>query len=186
MEDIHPSNLDPSPVENDLTQSLQKISLHNILNSQVTQRRGKESPQAHHYMVHAWRAHAGWTIRRIAPALHIPRTTVHRLSTRARQGKFKVDKWSGRPKIITPSIRQKLVTIVTASSHNCCLPFSSLANLIGLRVSQDVIQQGLREDGLNRRVARQKPFFTEKVKHRRYEFALHHAHWGVQHWRRVI
>lgn len=49
MEDIQPSNLDPSPVENDLTQSLQKMSLHNILNSQVTQRRGEESPQAHRY-----------------------------------------------------------------------------------------------------------------------------------------
>ena len=98
------------------------------------------------YMVHALRAHAGWTIRRIARALHIPRTSIHRLSTKARQGKFKVEKRSGRPKIITPPIRQKLVALVTASSHNSRLPFSSLANLIGHRVSQEVIWQAPHED----------------------------------------
>lgn len=96
MEDIQRSNPDPSLTENDLTQSLQKMSLCNILNSQVTQRRRKESPQAHRYMVHALWVHAGWTIRRIARTLHIPQTTVHRLSTKAKQGKFKVDKRSGR------------------------------------------------------------------------------------------
>jgi len=186
MEDIQPSNPDPSPIDNDLTKSLQKMSLRNILNSQITQRRGRETPKAHGYIVHALRVHAGWTIQRIARSLHIPQTTVHRLSIMAKQGKFKVDKRSRRPRIITPHIRQKLVTIVTASSHNRRLPFSSLANLIGICISQDVIRQALHEDGFHRRVARQKPFFTDKVKQRRYNFALLHSHWGIEHQRRLI
>jgi len=84
VQDSQPSNLDPSPVENNFIQSLQKMSLRNILNSQVTQRRGNESPQAYCYMVHALQAHAGWKIRRIACTPHIPRTTIYRLSTKAR------------------------------------------------------------------------------------------------------
>ena len=112
--------------------------------------------------------------------------TVHCLSIKTKQGKFKVDKRSGRPKIITPHLRQKLVTIVTASSHNRSLPFSSLANLIGIRVSQDVIRQALHQDEFHRRVARQKPFFTDKIKQRPYDFALLHADWRIEQWRRVI
>jgi len=112
--------------------------------------------------------------------------TVHCLSIKAKQGKFKVDMHSGRPKIITPHLRQKLVTIVTASSHNRSLPFASLANLIGIRVSQDVIGQALHQDGFHRRVARQKPFFTDKIKQRQYDFALLYADWRIEKWRRVI
>ena len=173
------------------------MGLENILNpsgsqpdqpSQTPQRRGKEVSIGHRYMAYALRVHAGWTIRRIARTLHIPNTTIHRLTYKARQGtfKFKADKRSGRPKIITPPLRQKLVTIVTACSHNRRLPFASLANLVGIRVSRDTIRQALQEDGFNRRVARQKPFLTDQAKQRRYNFALLHAHWGVEEWRRVI
>ena len=62
MEDIQPSNPDPSPVDNNLTESLQKMSLQNILNSQRSQRRGRETSKAYRYMVHALQVHAGWTI----------------------------------------------------------------------------------------------------------------------------
>ena len=160
----------PDPIADELTQSLQKIDLRNILNplgqpnqhSQTPQRRGKEVSIGHRYMAYALRVHAGWTIRRIARTLHIPNTTVHRLTQKTRQGtfKFKSDKRSGRPKIITLPLRQKLVTIVTTSSHHRRLPYASLVNLVGIRVSQDTTRQALQEDGFNRRVVRQKPFLT--------------------------
>jgi len=83
--------------------------------------------------------HAGWTIRPMAQTLNISRSTIQRLSKEGQQGKFQPKQRSGRPRIITPIIRQKLVSVATASAHNHHLPYFSLANLVGVRISAAVV-----------------------------------------------
>jgi len=173
-------------LESEISQSLETMSLRNILNSPAKQTRGKELTEARRRTIYALRVHAGWTIRRIAQNLNIPRSTTHRLSVEGQHGKFKAKQRTGRPQIVTPIIRNKLVSIATASAHNRRLPFSSLASLIGLRLSTEVVRRALREEGFNRRVARQKPFLTATQKANRYNWALEHASWGIEEWRRVI
>ena len=53
-------------------------------------------------------------------------------------------------------------------------------------MSAAVIRQALHEEGLHRRVARQKPFLTPPQKAKRFNWALQHAHWRVEEWRWVI
>ena len=88
--------------------------------------------------------------------------------------------------MVTPIIGQNLVLVVTASAHNRCLPYFSLASLVGVRMSAAVIRKALHEEGLHRQIARQKTFLTPVQKSKRFNWALQHAHWGVVEWRRVM
>ena len=49
-----------------------------------------------------------------------------------------------------------------------------------------VVRQALHEEGLHSRMACQKPFLTPEQKSKCFNWALKHAHWGVEEWRRVI
>lgn len=175
-------------LENVLAESLGNLSLEPNLNIPIarSQRRGREISQVRRHAIHSLRAHAGWTIRRSAQQLNIPRSTIHRLSHQSQQGRFKPKKRSGRPRIVTPIIRQKLVSVATATAHNRRLPYASLSALIGVRMSPAVVGAALQEEGFHRRVACQKPFLTPAQKSKRFNWALEHAHWGVEEWRRVI
>ena len=69
-------------LENILAESLGNLSLEPHPNIPIarSQRRGREISQVHRHAIHSLRAHADWTIRRIAQQLNIPRSTIHRLS----------------------------------------------------------------------------------------------------------
>jgi len=53
-------------------------------------------------------------------------------------------------------------------------------------MSARVVRRALHEEGFHRRIARQKPFLTPAQKTKRFNWALEHAHWEVEEWRRVI
>jgi len=104
---------------------------------------------------------------RLENSSYIPCSTFHRISQEGQQGKFKPKERLGRPPIATPIVRQKLVSVATASAHNRRLPYSTLTTLVGLRMSTAVIQKALQEEGFHRPVARQKPPLTPTQKSKR-------------------
>lgn len=164
-----------------------QINLQLFRETRVTtrQRRVIEIDIHRRCYIYALREYGRWTIRKISRTLCIPRSTVHRICQRG-PNDLAPRYRSGRPSLITPTIRRRLIEIATASSQNRRLPLASIARLAGIRASSKALRQAFHIEGYHRRIARQKPFLNALAKQRRLEWAESRVYWTVEDWRKVI
>lgn len=128
--------------------------------------------------------HAGWTYDRTARDQNLPRSTVWRIchtpATAKRKGK------RGRKvKTDTPTPRH-LVLTATATAETRQKPFIEIAQEIGITASASVLRTAFAEEGYCRRVARKKPYLDDLKMQKWLQFALDHANWTGEDWRKVI
>ena len=89
----------------------------------------------------------------------------------------------GRPALITPSDKRRLVHLIRSGRVDTA---PEAMRLLGLRVSNQTVRNALREGGLRARVKAKKPLLQRRHFRHRLAFALAHRHWTLEDWSRVI
>jgi transposase len=124
----------------------------------------------------------GWHPERIAEHLDLSLRQVDYLSNQPATPK----KRRGRPPVITTPKRKELVSFVTRNAENRRISFEDLLRTLNWPVSASAIKTALQMEGLNRRVARLKPFLSDKTRENRLLWARGYTHWNEFNWRTIL
>ena len=120
----------------------------------------------------------------ISAALHIPRRTVQRvIHLWKTEERLTAKPRSGRPRKTTSRANSLLRRIALST------PLQSTTQLLhrwGEDVSTDTVVRRLREVGIVRRKALQKPYLSVLHKAKRLAFCLKYKDWGVEEWNKVL
>lgn len=128
--------------------------------SQPNLRRKQVSAQVAAY-IQALRHIAFWPYRKIADAVKLPLTTVYRTAHQYSTPTINKGK-RGRPLLLSPEARSKLVELATTSAENRRKPFTEIAYLAGVQASEKTLRTAFATEGYHWRVARKKPFLQKK------------------------
>jgi hypothetical protein len=91
-----------------------------------------------------------------------------------------------RPVTIDTPKRKELVAFVTLNTENRCLSFQDIPRALSLPVSASAIKIALMMEGLNCRVARPKPFLSEKTCKNSLLWALEYKGWNEFDWHTIL
>jgi transposase len=109
---------------------------------------------------------AGYSATRIAIELRLSRSTVQSC---IQQGFMTPKRPQGRLPILTTQKRKRLVARATQNAFHRRLTLDAIADLKKIRVSSRALVKAFEREGYRRRVARKKPFLTEKQANTRLE-----------------
>jgi len=76
--------------------------------------------------------------------------------------------------------------IVQAARKQCYTPFDEITNDLGLDVSEQIVQNVLRQEGYHRHIARKVPFLTQHHRHLHVSWAWLYRLLTPQQWQSVI
>jgi hypothetical protein len=77
----------------------------------------------------------------------------------------------------------RIKSFITANAINRRMPYWQVGQELGLPVSEHTIRKAVRRKGMNRRVARVKPYLSESTHQRRLAYALERKSWTIWDWR---
>jgi hypothetical protein len=89
----------------------------------------------------------------------------------------------GQPEVLSASDGDRIKSFITANGRNRRMPYWQVGQELGLRVSEDTIRKAVRQKGMNRRVARVKPYLSESTGQKRLTYALEQKSWTIWDWR---
>jgi transposase len=140
---------------------------------------------------------SGFTTKHASKVTGIPEQTIRRVKQTALQRGFEPERdprileayvvdapRSGRPKTISEAIEQKLLANVRADRNGREKSSEYLA--YELNISRRSVCRILAAHGLKVVKPTRKPLLTPTMKEARHRFALNHAHWTLEDWKRVI
>jgi transposase len=104
----------------------------------------------------------------------------------ALQHRITPQKRSGRPPFLAPEEVAEIIEWICASKVNRRAPWSRIPILLELSVSYYCVRTALRNAGFSRRVARRKPPISERNRVKRLEWAVEHADWTIEQWKRIL
>jgi transposase len=117
------------------------------------------------------RERLGLTLRQVQYAVR------HRVTPKKR---------SGRPGMLTQEEVDHIVIWVCAMKGNRRTPWAKIPMILELNVSRSAIRTALRNAGFSRRVARRKPPISERNQLARLQFAIEHANWTIEEWKKIF
>ena len=121
--------------------------------------------------------------REIAAELGIPRTTIISFLSRTKERESINNlPHSGRPHKTSLSDDRYIVRTAELQTH---VPLTELRTDIGLNVCDQTIHGRLRESGIRKRKALNRPLLSEKHAAKRRKWAREHQHWTIDDWRKV-
>lgn len=129
------------------------------------------------------RAVALWPFRSIAQEFKLPVSTVFSICT---QPNTPQAVRIGQPRSLSLAQQEQLIHQVTATQANRRKSFFAIAEEIGIHVHERTLRRFFTSRSYHRRIARVKPFLTEKAKLTRLEFAQTYLDWTTADWRKVI
>ena len=92
----------------------------------------------------------------------------------------------GRQPVVTDEIQSRLITRATADSHNHRLLYTQIAGLEGIPLGRRALSRLFESEGYHRRVARVKPFLSQKSKIPHFEWGEHFHDWSREDLMNVI
>ncbi len=130
----------------------------------------------------------GKKVREVATILKIPFSTVQYIWTKHRKGLGVANvQGRGRKKILNDREERK---VLRAVENDRRLSAAKVAAQVfvdtGKSVSPETVRRTIRRKGLNGRVARKKPFISNKNKKRRLAFARDHVGKSPEYWDQVL
>lgn len=141
-----------------------------------------DTPSRCHF--HALVKSAGWSIRRAAKEVGVPRSTAQKWlydDTGRRTG---VDR-PGRPKVITDEQEIAIKNFFSCYSHRV-LQLDQMVEALGLSCSEKTLSRKLHELGYHRHVPETKPFISPINKLKRIAFAREHVNKPNWFWRHGV
>lgn len=149
---------------------------------------GKKSSSFDKIQLVIWHYEKGKTHREIQALLQIPRSTVGDIILRYKnEDRLELRTSSGRRRILTPREELNITNKVKADPK---LSAPKLAKVLRLELNKDVsaetVRRVLRRSGLHGRIARKKPFISEKNRIQRYNFAKEYVSKPEDFWKNVL
>ena len=93
----------------------------------------------------------------------------------------------GRPSKLSPTDMHHAVRLLTSGkAENATQVTQSLQSITGQPLSRETVRRHLKDAGLTAVVKKKRPLLSQRHKRERMDFAIHHRHWTVDDWMRII
>jgi len=140
-----------------------------------------------------WRSHivgrvaGGQSPHSIADDLNIPPSTIYSTLNKAdlRYENETLHR-SGRPKIVSESLRRRVLREVRANPKIRYKNLRLNLGLDGKAISRSTLYRMLKEEGITNWLAKKRPLLTEEVVAKRFQFAKDREHWGSREWKTFL
>ena len=140
-----------------------------------------------------WRSHivgraaAGQSPKGIATDLNIPPATIQSTISRA-DSRYENESLhrSGRPNIVSDSLRRRLLREVRANPKIRYRDLRLNPGLHGKAVSKSSLYRELKKEGITNWLAKKRPVLTSEIAAKRLQFAKDHEHWGPREWKTFL
>ena len=128
----------------------------------------------------ALRLYADWTYTQLHKVFRISIGSLHWIIQRAGNQRNTASQKNrlGRPPVVNAGITQRLIETATASSYHMQLPYTRIAEPVGVRLGPATLKKTFESAGYHRRVARVKPFLSASAKEKRLAWVQRFHDWA--------